>query len=30
MNRIFPQYDGLELVDSLSPLGGVLAVYRKR
>ena len=29
MNRIFPQYDGLELLESLSPLGGVLAVYRK-
>ena len=29
MNRIFPQYDGLQLVESLSPLGGVLAVYRK-
>lgn len=29
MNRIFPRYDGLELIESLSPLGDVLAVYRK-
>ncbi len=29
MNRIFPCYDGLELIESLSPLGGMLAVYRK-
>ena len=29
MNRIFPQYEGLELVESLSPVGGVLAVYQK-
>jgi hypothetical protein len=29
MNRVFPRYDGLDLVESLSPLGGVLAVYKK-
>jgi hypothetical protein len=28
MNEIFPRYAGLELVES-SPVGGVLAVYRK-
>jgi SAM-dependent methyltransferase len=29
MDRIFPRYDGLDFIESLSPLGGVLAVYRK-
>lgn len=29
MNRIFPKYPGLRLVEDLSPLGDVLAVYRK-
>jgi hypothetical protein len=29
MDRIFPRYDGLDFIDSLSPLGGVLALYRK-
>ena len=29
MNRIFPRYPGLRLVEALSPLGDVLAVYQK-
>jgi hypothetical protein len=29
MDRIFPRYEGLDFIESLSPLGGVLAVYRK-
>ncbi|MBW2276497.1 MAG: hypothetical protein JRF63_03330 [Deltaproteobacteria bacterium] len=29
MDRIFPRYGGLELQGDISPLGGVLAVYRK-
>jgi len=29
MNRIFPRYPGLRLVEELTPLGGVLAVYQK-
>jgi len=29
MNRIFPKYPGLQLIEDLSPLNDVLAVYRK-
>ena len=29
MNRVFPRHPGLRLVESLSPLGDVLAVYQK-
>ena len=29
MNRIFPRYPGLQLVEALTPLQGALAVYRK-
>jgi hypothetical protein len=29
MDRIFPQYDGLELVEAMAPLERALAVYRK-
>ena len=29
MNRVFPRYPGLRLIEALSPLGDVLAVYQK-
>ena len=29
VNRVFPRHPGLRLVESLSPLGDMLAVYRK-
>ncbi len=29
LNRVLPRYEGLSLVDAISPLEGILAVYRK-
>jgi SAM-dependent methyltransferase len=30
MNRVFPRYPGLRLLDALTPLGDMLAVYQKQ